>query len=142
MNSHDWNLSKEPNTYIPPFGSMKNEILGLPILTLKHDGDASITPPTLQNSRMNSYQSENKRGWAILTFQGIFFEITSTILSMISSVISVLFFLRSLKNFIWSMLNVAWPRPLNSSSILKIQVETYKLWAINLARDIMNSYSS
>lgn len=41
---------------------MKNEILGLPILTLKHDGDASITPPTLQNSRINSYQSENKRG--------------------------------------------------------------------------------
>lgn len=57
MNSQDWNLSNEPSTRIEPLGSMKNEIDGEPMLTERQHGEASITPPTLQNSVMNSFQS-------------------------------------------------------------------------------------
>ena len=39
-----------------PLGSIKKLTEGLPIFTERHTGAASITPPTLQNSVMYSFQ--------------------------------------------------------------------------------------
>jgi len=39
-----------------PWGSIKKLTEGLPILTDKQTGEASITPPILQNSPMYSFQ--------------------------------------------------------------------------------------
>ena len=128
------NLSKDPMISMWPSGSMKKAIEGLDIWLIEEIGDASMTPPILQKCSINYSHDLNNVFYAILTFLGSTFLKTSISFSIMPSVISTFFFRSSIIVFTFSIFRKAWPLPLYSSSILKIQVLTNKLFEINLAK--------
>jgi hypothetical protein len=136
------NLSNEPINSMFPSGSMKKAIDGLAKVLGGHMGAASMTPPTRQNWSRYSSQDLYRPSEAIFAFFGRTFEMTSYIFSIMGSVISIFLFLSSRIVFMESTARVAWPLPLNSSSILNIHVFTNKLCAISLAREFRNSFLS
>lgn len=142
MYSFALNLSTEPNSCTSPSGSTIKAIDGLDIWFERQVGTASITPPTRQNACRYSAQLWYNGRMGITAFFGKNLVNMSMIYSMSASPIWIGFLRKFASGFTWSMFRYAWPLPLNSSSILKSHVCTYKLLAINLASDIINSYSS
>lgn len=134
--------SAEPITCTWPSGSIRNAMLGLAIWWLRQVGAASMMPPTLQKDAIYSLQLLNREGVAMTVFFGRNFASIGLISSTRSELGSSYFFLSCWRDLIWSTLIKAWPRPLNSSSILKIHVDTYKFFAISWAKECMNSCSS
>ena len=136
------NLSMDPIILVFPSGSTRKEIEGAAIWWDKQVGAASMIPPTRQNDAMYSAQDLNKEGIAIMAFLGSHLANNILICSMMSTPGSSYFLFKVCKGLIWSRFREACPLPPNSSSILNIQVWTYKFLAISWAREWINSYSS
>ena len=128
------NLSKDPIMLTKPSGSIQKEIDGLAIWWLKQVGEASMMPPTLQKEAMYSAQLLKRVGIAIIAFLGSCFANMGLSASTRSISGSSCFFFRVWIALMLSTFKYACPRPLNSSSILKIQIETYRFLAISWAR--------
>jgi hypothetical protein len=83
-----------------------------------------MIPPTRQKEDIYSAQLLNREGIATIAFLGKYLARMGLIYSTRSRFGSSYFFLSCYKGLIRSTLRLAWPLPLNSSSILKIQVVT------------------
>jgi len=135
-------LSNDPITSTLPSGSRMNEMLGLAIYWLRQVGAASMIPPTRQKDAMYSCQFRKSEGMATCAFLGRYFASIGLMCSTKSIPGSICFFFSCWRGGIWSIFKWACPLPLNSSSILKIQVETYKFLEISWASENINSDSS
>lgn len=117
-------------------------MLGLAIFIDRQLGDASIIPPTLQKAVKYSPHVKQRPFMAITAFFGKYLVKISITQSISDSQSVITFFLSCQSGLTWSKLRQAVPLPLNSSSILKSHVCTYKFARINFAREKWNSQAS